>query len=140
MNSQTRLQWLEVQLDREDLTMEDFHLYNTEANALQSEINAIKAQRQMDRQTELNAKVLRITQLHKEGRMVELVESYGAEFEANYVILENFTVLSGCFNPRNPNAQNVWECQSMEQALAKKFQLIYWRVYDRYVRHNQEVA
>jgi hypothetical protein len=137
MNSQTRLQWLEIQLDREDLTQEQFIEYNTEANALQSEINAIKAQRENDRQSERHAKIAHITQLAKEGKMVELVESYGAELEADYVILENFTVLSGCFNPRNPNAQNVWECRSIEEALAKKFQLIYWRLYNRYVRNSE---
>lgn len=139
MSPTKRLEWLEIQLDTMELTHEQFKAYNDEANDIQAEINAIKAQREHDRQTLEDKKIAHITQLAKEGRMVELVETYGSEFEANYIITENFTVMSGCFNPRNPNAANVWEFNCIEDALAKKFQLIYYRVYDRYVR-DEEVA
>jgi hypothetical protein len=137
MSPTKRLEWLEIQLDTMELTHEQFKAYNDEANEIQAEINAIKAQREADRQTLEDKKIQHITQLAAEGRMVELVETYGGEFEANYIITENFTVMSSCFNPRNPNGQNVWEFTCIEDALAKKFQLIYYRVYDRYVRDEE---
>lgn len=138
MNTTVRLQYLEKQLDREDLSQEEFTEFNTEANALQDEINQIKARRLTDKQFELQSRINHIAELAREGRMVELVETYGSEFEESYVILENFTVLSGCVNTRNPNGTNCWEFGCIEDALAKKFQLIYWRVYDHYVRNKGE--
>lgn len=132
----SRLQFLEKELDRLDLTPEEFKRLNDEANELQGQINHVLAQRQAAKQTELLAKILHITDLAREGRMVELVETYGGEFAESYVILENFTVMSGCVNPRNPNETNVWHFTCLEDALAKKFKLIYWRVYDHYVRNK----
>lgn len=140
LNPVKRLQWLEIELDRMDLSPEMFKAYNDEANQIQADINAVKAQRAHDKQTLIDRKIEHITKLANEGRMVELVETYGGEFEDNYIITENFAVMSGYFNPRNPNAQNCWEFTCLEDALAKKFKLIYWRVYDRYVRNNQEAS
>ena len=138
MNQIPRLKWLEIQLEREDLSDTTFYQYNNEANALQDEINQVKLHRLADAQYEMQAKITHITSLVNEGRMVELVETYGVEFECDYSILENFTVISYCFNSRNPNGTNCWEHTSLKDALAKKFQLIYWRVYDRYIRNKGE--
>jgi len=89
------------------------------------------------RKASYEAKVAHILELHESGRMVELVETYGQEFEANYTITDSFMVLSGCFNPRNPNQTNGWQFTNLEDALKKKFLLIYYRVYDHYVRNVQ---
>lgn len=72
--------------------------------------------------------------------MRAMVEEFGNEFQGNYSIDDRLRVLSSCFNPRNPNQQNVWQCSSIDDANKKVFYLIYWRVYDRYFREPESVS
>lgn len=72
--------------------------------------------------------------------MRAMVEEFGNEFEGNYLIDDQLRVLSSCFNPRNPNQQNIWQCSTLEEANKKVFYLIYWRVYDRYFREPESVS
>lgn len=137
--SQARIDWLDRELNRTDISDELADLYNKEANMLQAQINEAKAQAVKRAQTILEQNIARISELIKAGRMVAVVEEFGSEFVDNYTITESFMVMSSCFNPRNPNAANCWQFTCLEDAQQKKFQLIYWRVYDRYFR-NKDVA
>jgi hypothetical protein len=136
-----RLEWLERQLDRADISDELADQYNREANEIQSKINHDKAKARQRKALENAARIQHVLELVEEGRMVELVETYGGEFQDDYTITDSFMVISGCFNPRNPNGQNCWQCDDLASALQKKFQLIYYRVYDHYVRlQDQKVG
>ena len=134
--SQARIDWLDRELNRTDISDELATQYNNEANQLQAQINEAKAQAVKRAQTILEQNIARISELIKAGRMVAVVEEFGSEFVDNYTITESFMVVSSCFNPRNPNGTNCWQFNSLEEAQTKKFQLIYWRVYDRYFRNG----
>jgi acetyl-CoA carboxylase carboxyltransferase component len=47
--SRERLRWLESQLNRDNLTDEEFELYNKEANTIQAEINSINKEKERQR-------------------------------------------------------------------------------------------
>lgn len=130
----SRLKWLETQLDREDLTDEEFELYNKEANELQSQINASRARQIKEREDARQAILDRITVLAKEGRMAAVVEEFGQQFAGDYSYTDDFQVRSAAYNERNPNLQNTWQFSSKEECLEKINLLIYWRVYDHYFR------
>lgn len=54
MSARSRLRWLEEQLDRDDLTDLQYESYNSEANAIQDQLNKEKKE-----QEELKAKAMR---------------------------------------------------------------------------------
>jgi len=64
-----------------------------------------------------------------------LVAKLGSEFEADYYICEDtFTVKSNADHP--PFVQNTtWGHESLEEAKAKVVQLIYYRIYNHYMRN-----
>ncbi len=127
-----RYRFLERQLDRDDLTDEEFDLYNKELNQLQTVKNLSE-----DRQKQqILDKINRIKTLFEEGKVNELVQEYGHQFKDDYEITHDFMVKSHCRNERNPNLNNFWACGSIEEANKKLNQLIYHRVYDHYVRNN----
>lgn len=129
-----RYSWLERQLDRDDLTDQEFELFNAEINSLQDAINASKEKQKQ----ELIEKSNKISQMIAEGKVNELVEEYGQQFIGDYTITDSHQVLSFAFNDRNPDQQKVWQLDSHEAAVKKLNNLLYNRVYDHYVRHNPE--
>ena len=132
-----RYRWLEKQLDREDLTDEEFDLYNAELNALQDQVNSSNDRQKQERLAKEQARreeLAKIHQMFDEGKVNELVEEYGQQFIGDYTITEKHEVLSFTFNERNPDQQKVWQCGSHEAAVKKLNKLLYYRVYDHYMR------
>jgi hypothetical protein len=132
-----RYSWLERQLDRLDLTDEEFWRYTREINALQDQINKRQAEAKQQRLAKLQLQQAHIELLRKEGRMAELVDEYGRQFIDEYSITENYTLISNASRDRNPNQQNVWEHSTHEDAVKKLHELLYYRVYDHYFRNRQ---
>lgn len=134
-----RYRWLEKQLDRDDLTDDEFNSYNEELNAMQDVINASSDRQRQERLAKEQAKreeLAKIQQMFDEGKVNELVEEYGQQFIGDYTITEKYEVLSFAFNERNPDQQKVWQCGSHEAAVKKLNTLLYYRVYDHYVRNR----
>ncbi len=142
MNKQNRLREIEKIMDASDFNMDLFDELNHEAALLHSEIEELK-QAQIQRALDIakaqhSATVQRIMFLKDSGRMAQLVEEFGSQFIEDYTITENYTVISHCKNDRNPNMTNKWVLHSYEDAKQKVFLLVYWRVYNYYIRNGEE--
>ncbi len=96
------------------------------------------------KQTELQNRITEYEELRqslgKRVTMRAMVDEFGHEFIEQYHIDQDFKVHSACFNIRNPNQPNVWQCGSRKEATNKVFYLVYWRVYDRYFREPDNTS
>lgn len=64
-----------------------------------------------------------------------LVERLGGEFFDDYIIDEvSFTVRSLVAHNSGFDVPSTWECEDLKQANSKKAKLIYYRVYDKFMR------
>lgn len=132
----SRLEWLEKQLDREDLSDEMVDLYNREANEIQGSLNDKLAAQNQRITDEHKANLHRIVYLVKQGRVKSLIEEYGHQFIGQYSITPNFQVRSYASNSRSPNQANVWQFTSHEECQKKLTKLLYDRIYTHYLRDS----
>ena len=136
-----RYHWLELQLDRDDLTDAEFDLYNKELNDLQDLKNRCgneMKQQRIAKELERLAILATIVEMSEQGRMADLVDTYGQDFIGEYTINEQHEVRSFAHNNRNPDQQKLWKMESHDAAVKKMHVLIYYRIYDRYFRSELE--
>lgn len=134
----SRRNWLEQQLDREDLTDAEFSAINKEYNELMDKIEQPEKERKAALEAKRLADLARIQELMDEENVNQLVLEYGEQFRGDYTITDNFDVLSFAFNERNPDQQKVWQCGTHEAAIKRVNTLLYYRVYDHYVRNRND--
>jgi hypothetical protein len=117
-------------LDRLNSDTEEYRRLEEEANSLVDEIEPIREMmRQMDRdklQAE-RAKVEEIRGMVARSETDALIDKYGHEFINDYTI-EGNTVFSKVSHDHQDNS---WETDNPEK---KVRQLVYWRIYDHYLR------
>ena len=129
----TRLDWLEDQLDNDELDEKTRLKYEQEANAI--------AERTSNAQAKLKAeelikqeKIETISSMIDAGKIDTLIINYGDEFIGDYETRSEgseFVVYSHVAKDNQPSR---WPCSSEEQSNAKVRQLVYYRIYDTYYR------
>ena len=129
-----RYRWLERQLDRDDLSDEEFDLYNKEINDLQSKINQEKNRQKQERESARQLQISKLQDLIKEGKMQQVVDDFGKDYIDDYKITGDNDVLSFANNYHNPDQQKVWQCGTHEAAVKKIHMLVYWRIYNDFMR------
>ena len=148
--SQSRLLWLEAQLERDDLTDLQFDSYNREANLIQAEINARKEQRRLiieqqrrEEQEELElAKVLSLTeeQVDKmyEDSCLKYQDVNGMSFKDWYAQSLKYYSIDDKFNvharARSADKVEIIPHPTLAQAKLKILNRIKWKFYDHAVR------
>jgi hypothetical protein len=131
----TELTKIEKILDTEVSDL-DFDILNAQANDIQAQILALESELQVLKMTQRIIELDTAMCLHRDGKMVELVETFGSQFADDYVITDNFQVRSYAKNPHNQNMTNMWQFADHRACRNKVFQLVYWRVYEAYIRNN----
>lgn len=146
----SRLSWLEVQLDRDDLTDEEFNLYNREANQIQEGINERKKQQKLIRdqqrkeeQEELElAKVLSLTeeQVEKmyEDSCIKYQDVNGMSFKQWYEQSLKYYSIDEKYNvhakARSADTVEIIEHPTIAQAKLTILRRIKYKFYDHAVR------
>lgn len=129
----SREDWLCEQLDNGNLNPQLKAQYEAELDKIANQITKQK-QRLTELAAERQAKIVELQNLINEGNQHAVVAMYGHEFADNYEISTegaDFVVYSSAAKDFQNNR---WPCPSMEEAERKKLQLIYYRVYDYYMR------
>jgi hypothetical protein len=129
----TRLDWLEDQLDRDDLADVVRSAYEKEASKL-ADIESAMQERRVAYQRELQLKVNQIKELYEGGSRRELVRLYGHEFIDDYEIRKegNEHIV---YSSVARDFQNARWVEATEQGANEKIvELLGHRVYDHYVR------
>ncbi len=124
-----RLNEIEAKLNRLDPDSPEYAALDAEANKLIDSFNvaadAHKAYLKA-KADERQAKIDEIVDMVAKGRMNELVAKYGDEFINDYRV-EGLTIISKV-------SPEQWTEDSEELTAKKLVQLLYYRVYDHYVR------
>ena len=136
-------QCLDELYDEGMIKSSEYKLVDSELNRRSSIIiasNRRKKEAELAKQKELEKRIAEYESLRElSGERVTMkatVEEFGSEFESDYRIDDKFCLYSACFNCRNPNQQNLWQHNSLKEAIDHKFLLVYYRIYERYVRNN----
>lgn len=129
-----RYKWLENQLDKDDLSDDDFNKFNKELNELQSKINDIKSSENLLKNEKKQALLSQCRSFCNDKEMSRLIKEYGAEFIDDYKITDENEVISSAFNEHNPNQNNSWKFSSKEDCFDKLNMLLYYRIYNKYKR------
>lgn len=129
----SRLDWLEDQLDRDDLPEALRIQYNSEADDI---ANRNTKQQEKNRAAELDRqyKIATISDMIDMGRTDQLVAMYGDEFVGDYETRkegDEQVIYSSVARDDQPSR---WVCPSEDEAKAKLKQLLYYRIYDHYYR------
>lgn len=148
--SKSRLLWLEQQLERDDLTDLQFDCYNHEANCIQAEINARKAeldkireQQRIEEQEEIElAKVLSLTEDQVEKMYEDSCTKYqdvnGVSFKDWYAQSLKYYSIDEKFNvharARSANTVEIVEHPTLAQAKLTILTRIKYKFYDHAVR------
>ena len=138
----SRYRWLERQLDRDDLTDDEFTQYNRELNALQDEKNQRAKEQEIKREARLKEeaeelaleKIMSLTEEQVEKMYIDTCLKYqdvnGMSFKAwyeqslkYYTIDDKFTVHSRARSPKDENVDSV-PCPTMAQAKLRVLILI----------------
>lgn len=129
----TRLDWVEEQLDRDDLDEATRAKYEKEADMLAYKTSLIQ-ERRVEYQQQLRDKINNIKALYEGGSRRELVKLYGHEFIDDYEIRKegNDHVVYSSVARDFQNTR--WVEASEEDANEKIVELLGHRVYDHYVR------
>ena len=131
--SSSRLSWLETQLDREDLSSQLRAQYEAEADRLANGLTLIQQKQAARTQEELN-KIADISALFQAKDVNTLVSKYGHEFIDDYEILVEGSDHVVYSSVSRESQSNRWICKDEEEAISKRNQLLYYRVYDHYMR------
>lgn len=131
----SRLDWLEDQLDRDDLPEALKVAYNREADDI---ANRNTKQQEKNKMTELDRqyKIATISDMVDMGKTDQLVAMYGDEFVGDYDTRkegEEQVIYSSVAKDDQPSR---WVCTSEDEAKAKLRQLLYYRIYDHYYRNR----
>lgn len=129
----TRLDWLELQLERSDLSLSDRAKFEVEAARLADDISK-RQEREREAERERNAMVRRIQELYHTENFAALYQLHGHEFKNDYEILiegEEHVVYSSVARDNQPSR---WPCPSEQKAKSKLYQLVGYRIYDHYCR------
>lgn len=110
-----RYAWLERELDREDLTDEEFNTLNKEINDLQSVINESKAQKKkltdeeakQRIQDELNAKALEITDEEVDQMYAQFIQQNAGQFDEHGRTFEQWLNISVSLYEISPSGNEV---------------------------------
>ncbi len=148
--SKSRLLWLENQLERDDLTDLQFDCYNREANLIQADINARKAEldkmreeQRKEEQEELElAKILSLTedQVEKmyEDSCIKYEDVNGMSFRDWYAQSLKYYTIDEKFNvharARSADTVEIVEHPTLAQAKLTILTRIKYKFYDHAVR------
>lgn len=124
--SGTRLDWLEEQLDRDDLSQSQRKKYEEEANKIADGLSIIQ-KKQVALKQEL------ITLL-KNKDVNGLVATYGADYISDYDIVIEGTDHVVYSHVSRDDQNGRWVCKSAQEAEDKRNQLLYWRLYNYHMR------
>lgn len=149
MAATSRLDWLESQLDRDDLTAEQFEAYNREANELQDAKNIRVKKREEERealrkemeQEKALERALSLTEEEVEKMYVKFHKNYVSEYMSYeewlnkstryYTINEDHSVTS---RARSNKTQETVPCVSVADAKMRILSLIKIKFYDHFVK------
>ncbi len=104
------------------------------------------AQRLVQKQHQMQLESIRLTHAiqdeiqaifagYKGKKTLILIESLGQEFIEDYTICDkSFTVVSLVAHRSNYDVPSKWEFDTIEKAISKKAQLIYYRIYEKFMR------
>jgi hypothetical protein len=115
----------------------DSELERRAALVAATKLNVISQNRKL---IELKAEIQGLLETLKIGKMSLLVTKLGSEFEDDYEL--NFTNFSIKSNAQsfNPNVNNYWEYENTDRMMIHFRNLIYYRIYDHYMRYPSEDA
>ena len=150
MINMERYRWLEVQLNRDNLTDEEFNVYNKEINTIQIEINIIKAERKAFREQKIKEqqeelelqKILSLTeeQVDKmyEDSCLKYQDVNGMSFKEWYAQSLKYYTVDVMFNvharARSEDTVEVIAHISLAQAKLTILMRIKYKFYDHAVR------
>lgn len=130
MSLKQKLNKLESILDNMDLDNPEYAKLEAEANDIADQLNQIDeiyAQEAREQARLQEEKLAEIREWSFQGRINELVDKYGHEFVGDYTIEGN--TIHSSVAPDHTESQ--W---TVEDVNKKMRQLLYYRIYDRYLR------
>lgn len=93
-----------------------------------------KQQKEALELSELKSEISALFETLYNGKKQALIEKLGDQFAGNYEFNEtNFSIQFNLHNI-NPNSPNYWQFENKERALTHLRNLIYYRIYDHYMR------
>ena len=85
---------------------------------------------------QIESEIHNIFQNFKGKKTLLLIQAVGQEFMDDYIVCEEtFTVTSLVAQYSNFNVPGSWECENYDAAMAKKAKLIYYRIYEKFMRN-----
>jgi hypothetical protein len=104
----------------------------------QLELTLVKKQQEQIRNLQIyhqiQSEIRSLFDKYRGKKTMFLVESLGQEFFDDYTVDESFTVRSLVAHNTTFDVPQTWECEDLQQANAKKIKLIYYRVYNKFMR------
>jgi hypothetical protein len=119
-----------------------YHLVDSEIDRrlyIEKENLKLRQQRQMEQMAQfhkLQSEISEIFEGFKGKKTLLLIEKLGQDFIDDYTICEQTFVVTSLVAHKSydQNATSQWKFDTIEKARAKKATLIYYRIYDRFMR------